>query len=134
MLWLLTQTSLRQSRPKARTVTSARLVSQMNKVSERYWKPEPELLAYLRNEPLRINPQPLQPPLERLQALQSDAICGIILVTKQFSHDGSASSLYITIVAAPSLAPLGEFSKEDPLDTTLQTTGIRQCLHLILYR
>jgi hypothetical protein len=54
------------------------MASQMNKVSRRYWKPEPALLAYLQKEPLHLNPQPLQTPLERLQTLHSNAIGGII--------------------------------------------------------
>jgi hypothetical protein len=36
-------------------------------------------------------------------------------VTKQFFIDGSSSPPYITIVAAPTLAPLGQFSTQNPL-------------------
>jgi hypothetical protein len=91
-----------------------RTASHMNKVSGRYWKLEPELLAYLEKEPLGLNPQPLQTSMEHLQTLHTDAVGGIISVTKQYSNDGLASSPFITIVAAPSLAPLGEFSMADP--------------------
>jgi hypothetical protein len=86
----------------------------MNKAAGRYWKPEPELLAYLQQEPLRLNPQPRQIHLERLHNLYTDTVGGIILVTKQFSKDGSASDPFITINAAPSLAPLGAFLMADP--------------------
>jgi hypothetical protein len=91
-----------------------RTASQMNKVPGPYWKPDPELVKYLEQEPLRLNPTPLQLPLERLQTLYSDTVGGILLVTKQFYPDGKASIPYITLVAAPSLAPLGPFSTSDP--------------------
>ncbi len=91
-----------------------RMASQMNKVAGRCWKPEPELLAYLQQEPLRLNP--LQPPthLERLRTLYTNTVGGIILVMKQFSNDGLASDHIITMVAAPSLALLGAFLAADP--------------------
>jgi hypothetical protein len=91
-----------------------RMASQMNKVPGPYWKPDPELVAYLEQEPIRLNPTPLQLPLERLQTLYSDTVGSILLVTKQFYPDGTASIPYITIVAAPSLATLGSFSNSDP--------------------
>jgi hypothetical protein len=46
--------------------------------------------------------------------LYSDKVGGIFLVTKQFFKDGLASPPYITIVAAPALATLGQFSTADP--------------------
>jgi hypothetical protein len=78
----------------------------MNKVPGGYWKPKPELLVYLQKEPLHLNPHPIPTPMEHLQTLYSDTV----RVTKQFSKDGMASPSYITIVAAPLLATLGEFS------------------------
>ncbi len=78
-----------------------RTASQMNKVSGRYWKPEPELLVYLQQEHLRLNPLQPQPLLERLCTLHTDTAGGIILVTKQFSNDGLALDHIITIIAAP---------------------------------
>ena len=91
-----------------------RTASQMHKVSGRYWKPEPELFASLQQETLRLNPHPLPAPMDRLQTLYSDTVGGILLVTKQFFKDGTATLPYITIVAAPSLAPRGKFSPADP--------------------
>jgi hypothetical protein len=88
--------------------------NQMNKVARRYWKPELELLVYLQQEPLRLNPLQPQPLLERLCTLHTDTAGGIILVTKQFSNDGSALDHIITIIAAPLLALLGTFLKADP--------------------
>jgi hypothetical protein len=85
--------------------------SQMHKVSGRYWKPEPELLTHIQQE----YQHPLQASIEHLQTLYSDTVGSIIPVTKQSFKDRSASSTpYITIVAAPSLAPLGQFSTADP--------------------
>ena len=77
--------------------------NQMNKVARRYWKPEPELLVYLQQEHLRLNPLQPQPLLERLCTLHTDTAGGIILVTKQFSNDGLALDHIITIIAAPLL-------------------------------
>ncbi len=68
----------------------------------------------LQQEAVRLNPHPLQAPLDRLQTLYSDTVGGILLVSKQFFQDGTATLPYITIVAAPSLAPLGLFSPADP--------------------
>jgi hypothetical protein len=96
-----------------------RTASQMNKVSGIYWKPDAALKTYLQQEPLRLNPHPLQPKLERLQSLYSDTVGSILLVTKQFHPDGTASPAYITIVTAPALAPLGPFSAEDPPGITI---------------
>jgi hypothetical protein len=53
-------------------------------------------------------PQPLQDPLEHLLTLYSDDMPGTILVIKQFFKDSSA------IVAAPLLAPLGQFLARNP--------------------
>ena len=86
----------------------------MNKVPGKYWQPEPSLSALIQQESLRLNPQPPSNPLERLKALRSDDIGGLLVVTQQFAPDGVSTEPYITIVAAPSLATLGILDAAHP--------------------
>jgi hypothetical protein len=44
--------------------------------------------------------------MARLILLSSEAVGGILLLTQQFAPDGTKTELYITVVAAPSLATL----------------------------
>jgi hypothetical protein len=78
--------------------------------------------------------------MAHLNSLRTEAVGGILLVTQQFSADGTASSSYITIVAAPALATLGHLDNANPPvyclsdfwdDTVLQPFGlpVDQTLH-----
>jgi hypothetical protein len=86
----------------------------MNKVPGRYWLPEPDLSASIQQASLLLNPQPAPTPMARLNSLRSKAVGGILLVTQQFAADGTASSSYLTIVAAPALATLGPLEDANP--------------------
>jgi hypothetical protein len=115
--------------------------SQMNKVPGRYWLPEPDLSASIQQAYSQLlNPQPATTPMARLNSLRSEAVGGILLVTQQFAADGTASSSYLTIVAAPALATLGPLDDANPPgyslsdfwdNTVLQPFGlpVNQTLH-----
>jgi hypothetical protein len=86
----------------------------MNKVPGRYWKPEPDLSTSIQQHSKLLNPQPVPTSVARLISLSSEAVGGILLVTQQFTPDGTKTEPYITVVAAPSLATLGT-GDENPL-------------------
>jgi hypothetical protein len=91
-----------------------RMASQMHKVSGTYWKRDQELASFLQQEPIRLNPSLMQDNFACLASLRKEAIGGLLLVTQQYSSDGAISEPYITVVAAPSLATLGQFSLSVP--------------------
>jgi hypothetical protein len=91
-----------------------RTASQMNKVPGKYWQPEPDLKASIQENSKLLNPQTMPSPMARLTSLSSEAVGGILLVTQQFLSDGTTTTPYITVVAAPSLATLGEVDANHP--------------------
>ncbi len=91
-----------------------RTASQMNKVPGRYWKPEPDLKASIQENSKLLNPQTMPSPMARLTSLSSEAVGGILLVTQQFLSDGTTTTPYITVVAAPSLATIGTVDANHP--------------------
>jgi hypothetical protein len=90
------------------------MASQMHKVSGMYWMPDQELAAFLQQEPIHLNCQPMQGTYSHLVSLQNELVGGLLLVTQKYSTDGSFSETSITIITAPSLATLGQFSIADP--------------------
>jgi hypothetical protein len=56
----------------------------------------------------------MQDPVARLGSLRKEAVGGLLLVTQQYSSDSRPSDTYITIIAAPLLATLGQFSAANP--------------------
>jgi hypothetical protein len=88
---------------------------QMNKVSGRYWQPDPDVMNLLKQTYQLLNPQSAPTPMVRLSSLRSDAIGGILLVTQQYAPDGTTSQPYITTVgAAPAMATLGLLDENTP--------------------
>jgi hypothetical protein len=80
-----------------------RTANQMNKVSGRYWQPNPDLTTLLEQTSMLLNPHSMPTSMGRLSSLRSDAIGGILLVTQQYAPDGTTSEPYITVVAAPAI-------------------------------
>jgi hypothetical protein len=92
------------------------VVSQMNKVPGRYWKPEPDLSTSIQQHSKLLNPQSVSTPsMAHLISLSSEAAGRILLVTQQFAPgDGTKTEPYINVVAAPSLATLGTVDANHP--------------------
>ena len=88
----------------------------MYKVPGMYWPTAAGLNVSLKQEPLRLNPKPASSDLARLKMLYSDKIGGILLVTTPHPSEAEDTIAipYITIMAAPSLIPLGPFLNTDP--------------------
>jgi hypothetical protein len=99
---------------KARNVYGhGRTARQMHKVSGTYWSPGLELADHIKQESQRLNSIQMLVPLARMDTLRCDSVGGILLVTQQFAKDGTVTSPYITVVAAPALATLGSVSATD---------------------
>jgi hypothetical protein len=90
----------------------------MHKETGTYWKPNQELASYLQQEPRRLNPLAKQDTFACLSSLRKEAIGGILLVAQHYAKGGTTLAPYITVIAAPSLATLGQFSSVDPRGIT----------------